>query len=124
MEKKIELKAVGQYNGHQAKPSGSVDLNIVCEYSELTNTIPMLQLLNNDINLAVKKAGEKPFKLGIFRLQQINFDHDGQAKIKFNSTNDFVEIDNLNKLIPMEKGERFTIKLNSVVELEDETDED
>lgn len=124
MEKKVNIKLIAQYNGHQAKPSGSVDLNIKTEYSELVNTIPLLQMLNNDIKIEVKKASEKPFSLGIFRLQALNYDHDGQAKIKFNSTNDFVEIDNLNKLIPMDQTERFTIRMSSIIEIEEEEDEE
>lgn len=124
MEKNIEFKVVSKYNGHQVKPSGAVDLNLVCEYGEMKNTIQLLQLLSNDIKLAVKKPDEKPFKLGTFRLQQLTYDHDGQAKIRFNSMTDFVEVDGLNRLIPEDKEERFVLRVLAVVELEGEEEDE
>ena len=124
MEKKIDFKVVAKYNGHQVKPSGAVDLNLVCEYGEMRNTIQLLQLLSNDIKLSVKKPSEKPFKLGTFRLQALNYDHDGQAKIRFNSMTDFVEVDELNRLIPDEKEDRFVVRFAAEVELEEGDIED
>lgn len=123
MEQKVEFKMVAKYNGHNIKSSGAVDLNLVCEYSEMTNTIQLLQLLSNDIKLAIKKPNEKPFKLGTFRLQSLNYDHDGQAKIRFNSMTDFTEVDGLNRLIPDEKEERFVVRVAAIVELEEEEEE-
>lgn len=119
MERKIDFKMVAKYNGHQIKPSGAVDLNLTCEYSEMTNTIQLLQLLSNDIKLVVKKPNEKPFKLGTFRLQALNYDHDGQAKIRFNSMTDFVEVDDVNRLIPDDKQERFIIRVMAEIEIEE-----
>ena len=124
MEKKIDFKVVAKYNGHQVKPSGAVDLNLVCEYGEMRNTIQLLQLLSNDIKLSVKKPSEKPFKLGTFRLQALNYDHDGQAKIRFNSMTDFVEVDELNRLIPDEEEDRFVVRFAAEVELEEGDIED
>ena len=119
MEKKIDFKVVAKYNGHQVKPSGAVDLNLVCEYGEMRNTIQLLQLLSNDIKLSVKKPSEKPFKIGTFRLQALNYDHDGQAKIRFNSMTDFVEVDDVNRLIPDDKQERFIIRVMAEIEIEE-----
>ena len=124
VERKIQFKVVAKYNGHNVKPSGAVDVNVLVDYSEMKETIQLLQLLNNDIKIDVKKPGEKAFKLGSFRLQNLTYDHDGQAKIRFNSMSDFVEVDNLNRLIPMEKEERFVMRFDSLVELEDDEGED
>ena len=85
----------------------------------MTNTIQLLQLLSNDIKLVVKKPNEKPFKLGTFRLQALNYDHDGQAKIRFNSMTDFVEVDDVNRLIPDDKQERFSIRVMAEIEIEE-----
>ena len=119
MDKKVDFKMVAKYNGHKIKPSGAVDLNVTCKYSEMTNTIQLLQLLSNDIKLVVKKPNEKPFKLGTFRLQALNYDHDGQAKIRFNSMTDFVEVDDINRLIPDDKQERFIIRVMAEIEIEE-----
>lgn len=117
-ERKVDFKMVVKYNGHNVKQSGAVDVNFIAEYGELTNTVQLLQLLSNDIKVAIKKPDEKPFKLGTFRLQNLTYDHDGAAKIKFNSIADFVEVDNLNKLIPMDKEERFVARITASIEIE------
>ena len=122
--KKIDFKMVAKYNGHNVKQSGAVDVNFIAAYDELPNTVQLLQLLSNDIKIAIKKPDEKAFKLGTFRLQNLSYDHDGAAKIRFNSVADFVEVDNLNRLIPMEKEERFVVRFMSDVEIEEGGEEE
>jgi len=98
-EEIIDFIIVVKYNGHNVRPNGSVDLNLISRYSEMVDSIRLLQLLNNDIVLTVKIPESKAFKLGSFRIGGVAFDHDGTAKIKFNGMTDFINTDNLNKLI-------------------------
>lgn len=112
---KVKVMLVGNYNGHNVKTSGSVDLNLKADYSEMVNSVQALQMLNNDITVSVKFPDETPFKVGVFRLNQLNFGHDGESKIKLNSMTDFVEMDNINRLIT---DERFLIRLTADVEIE------
>lgn len=91
---------VGKYNGHSVKQSGAVNLSLRADYSELTDYVQLIQMLNNDIKIAVKMPDEsKGMKLGMFRLKSLNIMADGEGKINFVSTTDFVEVDNLNKLV-------------------------
>jgi hypothetical protein len=115
MEKKVLVKAIATYNGHNIKQSGSVDLSLVCPYDELANYIQLIQMLNNDVNLAIRMAGDKPFKLGMFKIKEIKVCDDGEGVIKFNSMTDFVEVDNLNKMVTKD---RFEVRFTAEIEIE------
>lgn len=115
----VTVKMFANYNGHNVRQNGSINLTFKCDYGELSNSIQLLQLLNNDINVIAKVASEnKPFKIGSFRLKGVTIDDDGESKITFNSITDYVEIDNINKLITNE-----TFKLKCVAEVEIESDD-
>lgn len=116
------VKFVASYDGHSLSQNGKVDLRLKCDYSEVANYVQLLQMLNNDIKIAAKLPSEnKPFKLGMFRLKQLNISHDGEAKVSFTSTNDFVEINELNRLIT---DERFNVRCNSEIEIENEGEDE
>lgn len=114
--KKITIKEFTKYNGHNVKSNTTVSLNFKAMYSELTKTIQVLQLLNNDVKIT---ADEKP--LGVFRVKNVSVSDDGESTLKFESMADAVEMDNLNSLVTKE-GE-IVIVMESVVDLEDGNDE-
>lgn len=114
----VTVKTFAYYNGHNVKPNGSINLTFKCEYSELSNSVQMLQMLNNDITVVAKIASEsKPIKIGSFRLKGVTIEDDGESKITFNSITDYVEIDNINKLI---SNEAFKLRCDAEVETETE----
>ena len=93
-------------------------------YSELTNTIQLMQMLNNDVNIKAKVPGEKAMKLGMFRIKEIKVEGDGESIIKFNSLNDYTEMDNLNYLpIKGSENEEFAVMMNAEIEIEKEGEE-
>lgn len=112
------------YNGHTIGNNGNVTLKLKCRYSEMTNYIQIIQMLNNDVSIAVKQVQEKQFPLGTFRVKEIKVDHDGEGMITVNSMSDFVEMDNLNKLIVAQKGEEAKVSFTADIELEDDEDDD
>lgn len=117
MEQQIEIKSIATYGGHTMKPNGVVDVVLKFDYSELTNAILLQQLLNNDISIIVKKHDEpKPFKLGTYKIKNTNISGDGCSSVKFFSSVDFTESDNLNKLVTTDQ---FRIKCNATVEIEE-----
>lgn len=120
METKVQVKIIAAYNGHAIKQNGNVDINFKCAYDELVNSIQMIQMLNNDINVGVRLAEQKPIKLGVFRLKGLKVDHDGESIITLNSQVDFVETDNLNSIITNDK---FEVRFTSVVETEEKEEE-
>ena len=119
----VKVKEVVKYDGHSLSANGSVNFNLKAAYSELTNTIKLMQMLNNDVSIRARVPGGKPMKLGSFRIKQITIDGDGESKIKFNGLNDYIEMDNLN-LLPLNSDENkeFVVLMEAEIEEEGEND--
>ena len=117
MEKRVEVKVIGKYNGHSVKANQSVDLSIKAGYDQLSQSVQLLQMLNNDVTIVAKVPDTKPFKLGTFRVQSVNISHDGESAIKFNSMADFTEVDNFTHLIG---SEMVVLKVTADIEIEEE----
>ena len=118
---KIKVKEVVKYGGHSLSANGSVNFTLKIKYSELSNTIKLMQLLNNDVSIKAKIPGGSPMKLGMFRVKQIVVDGDGESTIKFNGLNDYIEMDNLN-LLPLNSDENkeFVVLMEADIEEEEE----
>lgn len=122
----IKVKEVVKYGGHSLSANGSVNFTLKAQYSELPNSIKLMQMLNNDVNIKAKVPGGKPMKLGFFRVKQITVDGDGESIIKFNGLNDYIEMDNLN-LLPLntDENKEFVVLMEAEIETEEmEEDED
>lgn len=115
--KEIKIKEMVQYAGHSIKGNGSIDINFNARYSELVNSIQLLQMLNNDIQIAVKIGSDKPFKIGSFRLKNVVIDDDGESKLKFNSIIDSVELEAINNMVVTDE---FTICMKALIEEEED----
>lgn len=123
--KNIKVKQVVVYGGHSLKANGAVDFTLKSAYSELVNTIQMMQMLNNDVNIKAKLPGQKAMKLGMFRIKQIIIDGDGESILKFNGLNDHIEMDNLN-LLPLntDDDKEFVVLMEAEIEEEEEGEDD
>lgn len=117
----VKIKEVVKYDGHSVRANGSVDLGFKAMYSEITNSMQVLQALNNDVNIVAKFPGAKAIKLGMFRVKNVVFDGDGESKIKFNAITDNVEMDALNSII---SNEEFQIMMTAEIEMEDDESEE
>ena len=117
---KVKVKEVVKYGGHSLSANGSVNFTLKARYSELSNTIQLMQMLNNDVSIKAKIPNGNPMKLGFFRVKQIVIDGDGESTIKFNGLNDYIEMDNLN-LLPLNSDENKEFVV--LMEAEIETDE-
>lgn len=117
----VKIKEVVKYKGHNVTANGTVKLSLTAMYSELTNTIQVLQMLNNDVKLVCKLPDTKePLKLGMFRVKNVIIDGDGESVLKFESINDFVEMNNLNTLVGSDE---FRILMEANIESEEEDEE-
>ena len=119
----VKIREVVTYAGHSLKANGAVDFTLKAAYSELPNSIQMMQMLNNDVDIKAKLPGNKPMKLGQFRIKQIQVDGDGESVLKFNGLNDYIEMDNLN-LLPLNKDENKEFQILAEAEIEMEEEED
>lgn len=112
----VDVKGIALYGGHSIKASKVIDFTLKFEYSDLSEAVKALQMLNNDIKVEVKLVDEKPMKLGIFRIKSLNVSGDGSSKLVITSTSDFVEVDNLSNVVT---DERFKIRMRADIEEED-----
>ena len=64
----VKVKEIVKYGGHNLSANGSVNLTLRASYSELTSTIQLMQMLNNDVNIKAKIPGEKVMKLGFLAI--------------------------------------------------------
>lgn len=119
----IKVKEVVKYGGHSLSANGSVNFTLKAAYSELSNSIMTMQMLNNDVNIKAKVPGGKPMKLGMFRIKQIIVDGDGESVLKFNGLNDYIEMDNLN-LLPLNSDDNKEFVVLMEAEIEEEEGED
>ena len=122
-EMNIKVREVVKYAGHSLSANGSVNFTLKASYSELTNTIKMMQMLNNDVNIKAKLPAGKPMKLGMFRIKQIVIDGDGESTLKFNGLNDYIEMDSLNVLpLNSDENKEFVIMMEAEIESEEVED--
>lgn len=117
----IKVKGMYAYKGHNVSANGSVNLTLCGKYSQLTNSVQMLQMLNNDVTIQIKMGANKSFKIGSFRIKNIAFDDDGESILKFNSLTDFVDVDKLNNLITKDE---FAVMFSANIEEEDDESEE
>ena len=118
--RKVKVKGFFSYKGHSVLQNGSVNLTLKAMYSEIANSVQLLQMLNNDVSIQVKMGSGKPFQIGTFRIKSVNFDGDGESIVKFNSLNDFVDIDSINKMITKDE---FKVLFVANIEEEDDAEE-
>ena len=118
--KKVKTKLEVQYNGHSIIKNGSVDLKFKSPYSELVNSLSLLQLINCNIEIKAK-INNKPFDIGVFYLNSLIVDRDGESIIKFNTEIENVEIENLNELV--EREAIIFILCSGMIDEDDEEEE-
>ena len=118
---KIKVKEVVRYGGHSLSEKGIISLTLKGGYSELTNTILLMQMLNNDVMVKAKIPNEEPTSLGTFRLKQVTIDGDGASVIKLGGISDYVELDNLNNL-PMNDSDvkEFQVMFSADIEKDED----
>lgn len=116
MQKEIKIKSVAAYKGHTLKETGVVTLSMLFKVEELVNIVQLTQMLNNDVSVAVKLDGVV-LKLGSWRINAINISSDGEATLKLNSIADFVEVNNLNKIVTKDL---FCVRFAAEIEIEEE----
>ena len=114
---KVTVKEVVSYKGHSVQRNGNLSISFSAMYSEITNSMKLLQLLNNDVKILAKLPGEKPIPLGTFNVKSVLFDGDGESVIKFVSLCEFVELENINAIVSQEN---FQIRFEGDIEAENE----
>lgn len=113
---KVTINQHVEYKGHNVKQSGAVTLTLLASYDSITESMRLLQLLNEDIGVKVKMPDKNPIFVGTFMINGVNFAKDGKSTIKLASINTAV---NTESLMEMVENGRFRIQYSGNVEEED-----
>lgn len=120
MNVEVKIKEVMSYNGHSVSNRGIVKLSLKAAYSELSNSVQALQMLNEDVNVQIKMHDEKPFALGSFMIDNFNVNSAGEQVVKLRSVSSLVEIDRLNDLIPLDSDDNvFGVMMKASIDVEE-----
>lgn len=116
---KVAINQVVGYKGHSVKQSGAVTLTLSARFDEITHSMQLLRLLNEDVTIKAKVPNRKPALVGTFLISGINFAKDGKSTIKLVSINTAVDTEVLNSIVE-------TLGIDFIVRYEGnvETDED
>ena len=117
MPKTIKIKTIAAYKGHNVKNNKSVDITFTFGYEELERYILLIQFLNENVKVVIKKSEEPAVELGIFMIKSINVTHDGEGEVRMNSMTDQSEVQVMHSLAGSEP---FKIMFEAEVEPEGE----
>lgn len=101
-----------------------VNLTFKMRYDEIVTSINLLQGLNTEITVQAKVSGGKAKNLGLFRLDGIRFDRDGNAVLPFKSLLDNVDMENILEVMDMEEEDILQLRFMAVLELPGMEDEE
>lgn len=118
---KITISQVVEYKGHNVKQSGAVTLTLGAAYDEITDSIKLLQLINEDVSLKAKMPNQKPVFVGTFKINGINFAKDGKSTIKLTSISEAVDTDNLSGIVTTGQ---FRVQYEGDIEAPEEEEEE
>lgn len=119
---RIEVTAVGNFEGTNVKKNKSMDLKFIFGIEERSNIIQSVMLVGQDISVFTKKGKEKAKFLGVFRFNSLHVDRDGETKITFNTMTEDAKMDAINEMI--ENSEYIKVKMVADVEMEDKEDDE
>ena len=111
------IKAVAIYNGHTIKKNFDIELKLRFIDEQLPNALQFVACIGKQVILKAK-VGKEAYQLGVFNINRINIDKDGNAFISFMSNNDYVNLENIEKLM-VEDDVRIAGKITEVHEDEE-----
>jgi hypothetical protein len=121
MQKNMNLKGVSTFEGWTVGKNKITTLKLGMRYDEVVTSVNLLQGLDVDITVSAKIPNEKPMQLGLFRVNGLSFDKDGNSKITLQALTDNVELNNISNLID---ADAFQVMFKALIEIECEEEED
>lgn len=121
-DKELKLKGISKYSGFSISPQKVVTLNMIMSYGDIVTSVSLLQGLHSDISVFAKLGLKKPAALGVFTINSVNFDKDGNAKVSLKSMLQSVDYDNIMDLILCE--DVIQLMFKAIIELPGEAVEE
>lgn len=117
---KVSIKTVASYGGHNVNQVKNISLTLKFTYDTISKYIQSIQMLNENVTIIAVVDGQK-IKLGSFMINSISIDHDGAGKIKFKSQVDYVELENITKII---SNDAFKVAMIAEIDVDEENKEE
>lgn len=117
-DNELKVKGVCSFGGLSIGKNKVVTLKVKLRYDEIVTSVNLMQGLHTDITVSARING-KVDRLGLFKVDGVVFDKDGNSVVTLKALIDQVELDNIVKL-PMidEEVDVFQILFKAVLELE------
>ena len=82
MAEEIKIKLLGTNDAYNINNRGIVKIRITCDTTQLSNVMRMFNLIGREFKVGVGQHEEKKIKkLGLFTIENIRVDGDGESKV-------------------------------------------
>lgn len=112
------IKAIAVYNGHTIRKNFDVELKLRFIDEQLPNALQFVACIGKQVKLNAKVLQDK-FHIGVFNVNRITIDKNGNAFVSFMSNNDYVNLESIEKLM-VEDDIRLVGKITEIKTDEDE----
>lgn len=92
------IKAVALYNGHNIKKNFDIELKFRFIDEQLPNALQFVACIGKQLKLKAKVKSEK-LNLGVFNLNKISVDKNGNSYLSLMSNSDYVSLESIEKLL-------------------------
>lgn len=116
-KKEMKAKGVCEFQGFNVSAKNVAKLKVSMRYDEIVTSVNLMQALNTDIDVFARYGG-KVERLGMFKLDAITHDKDGNSKITVASMLDNVEFEKIMELALYSQSEITQILFKAVLEIE------
>lgn len=132
MERKLEAEFIARLSNHSCNNKEIVTVAFECSYDQIVETMKIIALINNDINLSFTKPSMNGdiIDLGYYRFDKLTYANDGSSKIVFKGVLEkpggtgYAKMDNVNMIRSVDSNiEELKLFLSAVIDTEDEETE-
>lgn len=117
MQKDMKVTGEASFKGMTISKARIVSIKFEMRYSEIVKSVNLMQGLHCDIDVFARYRG-KAHKLGMFKLDGVTFDRDGNSTISLKAMMEQVEIDEVASVVSMDPEEILNLRFSAVIELE------
>lgn len=102
MENDNLIKAFAIYNGHTIRKNFDVELKLLFVDTQMPNALQFVAGIGRQVMLKAVMGKEKLY-IGTFNVNRINIDKNGNTNISLMSNRDYVNLENIEKLMVEEE---------------------
>ena len=113
------IKAVGIYNGHSIKKNFDIELKFRFIEEQLANSLQFVACIGKQVKLKAKIRKEK-LNLGVFNVNKITVDKNGNAYISLMSNSDYVSLESIEKLLVEDEEVHLAGMITEIIGSEEE----